>query len=168
MNSTTEVKRQESDRLKPKRWYSVLFARPEVGPLGVMLLLFAMLGYFSIPQGEFSLNPFAGEGFNALGIRNNFRVISQLGIVALGAGMLIIAGEFDLSVGSMIGFAGGAMAMILKWGFAVVIPYISFDGGFHFEGLKIFEITDVSPLTALLITSSYDIIFWVVSRICYC
>ena len=29
---------------------------------------------------------------------------------------------------------------------------MSFDGGFHFEGLKIFEITDVSPLTALLIT----------------
>ncbi len=98
MNSNTEVKRQESDRLKPKRWYSVIFARPEVGPLGVMLLLFAMLGYFSIPQGEFSLNPFAGEGFNALGIRNNFRVISQLGIVALGAGLLIFAGDFDLSV----------------------------------------------------------------------
>ena len=34
-------------------------------------------------EGEFSLNPFAGEGFNALGIRNNFRVIAQLGIVAL-------------------------------------------------------------------------------------
>ena len=152
MNSSTQVKRQESDRLKPKRWYSVILSRPEVGPLGVMLLLFAMLGYFSIPQGEFSLNPFAGEGFNALGIRNNFRVISQLGIVALGAGMLIIAGEFDLSVGSMIGFAGGAMAMILKWGFAVVIPYISFEGGFHLEGIKIFEITNVSPLTALLIT----------------
>ena len=152
MNSSAEVKRQESDRLKPKRWYTAFFARPEIGPLGVMLLLFAMLGYFSIPQGEFSLNPFAGEGFNALGIRNNFRVISQLGIVALGAGMLIIAGEFDLSVGSMIGFAGGAMAMILKWGFAVVIPYISFEGGFHFASLKIFEITNVTPLTALLIT----------------
>ena len=152
MNSTVQPQRQESDRLKPKKWYSAIFARPEVGPLGVMLLLFAMLGYFSIPQGEFSLNPFAGEGFNALGIRNNFRVISQLGIVALGAGMLIIAGEFDLSVGSMIGFAGGAMAMILKWGFAVVIPYISFEGGFHFEGIKLFEITNVSPLTALLIT----------------
>ena len=152
MNTNQQVKRQESDRLKPSRWYSAIFARPEIGPLGVMLLLFAMLGYFSIPQGEFSLNPFAGEGFNALGIRNNFRVISQLGIVALGAGMLIIAGEFDLSVGSMIGFAGGAMAMILKWGFAIVIPYISFEGGFHFEGIKIFEITNVSPLTALLIT----------------
>ena len=66
--------------------------------------------------------------------------------------MLIIAGEFDFGVGSMIGFAGGAMAMILKWGFAIVIPYISFEESFHFEGIKIFEITNVSPLTALLIT----------------
>ena len=133
-----------------------------------MILLFGLLGYFSIPEGEFSLNPFAGEGFNALGIRNNFRVIAQLGIVALGAGLLIIAGEFDLSVGSMIGFAGGCMAMILKWGFAIVIPYISFQGGFHFEGLKIFEITDVSPLTAILITLCMTLIIWMVSRVGYC
>ena len=95
---------------------------------------FLYVGILLIPEGQFSLNPFSGEGFNALGIRNNFRVIAQLEIVALAAGMLIIAGEFDLSVGSMIGFAGGCMAMILKWGFAVVIPYISFEGGFHFEG----------------------------------
>ena len=155
----TSQQRQESDRQGDKKWYSALFARPEIGPLGVMILLCGMLGYFSIPEGEFSLNPFAGEGFNALGIRNNFRVIAQLGIVALGAGMLIIAGEFDLSVGSMIGFAGGCMAMILKWGFAFVIPYISFQGGFHFEGLKIFEITDPSPLTALLITLCFTLSF---------
>ncbi len=152
MNSESQSQRQESDRLEKKNWFTAIFARPEIGPLGVMILLFGLLGYFSIPEGEFSLNPFAGEGFNALGIRNNFRVIAQLGIVALGAGLLIIAGEFDLSVGSMIGFAGGCMAMILKWGFAIVIPYISFQGGFHFEGLKIFEITNVSPLTAILIT----------------
>ena len=157
MNSTPQ--RQESDRQAEKKWYSPIFSRPEVGPLGVMLILFALLGYFSIPEGEFSLNPFSGEGFNALGIRNNFRVISQLGIVALAAGMLIIAGEFDLSVGSMIGFAGGCMAMILKWGFAIVIPYISFEGGFHFEGLKILEMTNVSPLTAILITLCFTLAF---------
>ena len=96
MNSTPNTQqRKESDRQGEKKWYSALFVRPEIGPFGVMFLLFILLGYFSIPQGEFSLNPFAGEGFNALGIRNNFRVIAQLGIVALGAGMLIIAGEFD-------------------------------------------------------------------------
>ncbi len=119
--SATNQPRQESDRQGEKKWYSALTSRPEIGPFGVMIILFCMLGYFSIPEGQFSLNPFSGEGFNALGIRNNFRVIAQLGIVALAAGMLIIAGEFDLSVGSMIGFAGGCMAMILKWGFAIVI-----------------------------------------------
>ena len=69
----------------------------------------------------------------------------------------------------MIGFAGGCMAMILKWGFAIVIPYISFQGGFHFEGLKIFEITDVSPLTAILITLCMTLSFgwfqgWVIVK----
>ena len=160
--STTNKPRQESDRQGEKKWYSAIMSRPEIGPLGVMILLFCMLGYFSIPEGEFSLNPFSGEGFNALGIRNNFRVIAQLGIVALAAGMLIIAGEFDLSVGSMIGFAGGCMAMILKWGFAIVIPYISFVGGFHFEGYQLFEIRDVSPLSAILITLCMTLSFgWI-------
>ncbi len=160
--STTKKPRQESDRQGEKKWYSAFTSRPEVGPFGVMVLLFCMLGYFSIPEGQFSLNPFSGEGFNALGIRNNFRVIAQLGIVALAAGMLIIAGEFDLSVGSMIGFAGGCMAMILKWGFAVVIPYISFEGGFHFEGYTLFKIKDVSPLLAILITLCMTLSFgWI-------
>ena len=59
--------RQESDRHDAKGPLAALFSRPEIGPIGVMLLLFGMLGYFSIPAGEFSLNPFAGEGFNALG-----------------------------------------------------------------------------------------------------
>ena len=116
MNSSNPtVQRKESDRQGQKKWYSSFTSRPEIGPFGVMLLLFLLLGYFSIPEGEFSINPFAGEGFNALGIRNNFRVIAQLGIVALGAGMLIIAGEFDLSVGSMIAFAGVCIAIPITY-----------------------------------------------------
>ena len=122
MNASVTT-RQESDRHASKSWFATIFARPEIGPIGVMLLLFGMLGYFSIPTGEFSWNPFAGEGFNALGIRNNLKVITQLAIIALGAGLLIIAGEFDLSIGSMIGFAGACMAMILRWGFSVIVPY---------------------------------------------
>ena len=150
MSATTQ--RQESDRHQKKTWFTALISRPEVGPIGVMLLLFGMLGYFSIPAGEMSWNPFTGEGFNALGIRNFLRVISQLGIIAIGAGLLIIAGEFDLSIGSMIGFAGACMAMILRWGFSVIIPYISFEGGFHIEFYTLFHISDVSPILAIFIT----------------
>ena len=156
-NSATT--RQESDRLEAKSWLNAVLARPEIGPIGVMLLLFGMLGYFSIPAGEFSLNPFAGEGFNALGVRINLRVLSQLGIIALGAGLMIFAGEFDLSIGSMIGFAGACMAMILRWGFAIVIPYLSFDGGMHIEFFTLIHITDVSPLTAIGITMCFTLFF---------
>tara|TARA_B100001057_G_scaffold466982_1_gene524668 strand:- start:804 stop:2336 length:1533 start_codon:yes stop_codon:yes gene_type:complete len=135
------------------------FTRPEIGPLGVMLLLFGLLGYFSLPSGEFSINPFAGDGFNALGIRNNFRVVAQLGIIAIGAGLLIISGEFDLSIGSMMGFAAGVMAIILRWGFAIVIPYLSFDGGFHIETITLFKIENVSPLVAFFITLIFTLLF---------
>jgi simple sugar transport system permease protein len=78
--STTNKPRQESDRQGEKKWYSAINVLVQSWTFGVMLLLFCMLGYFSIPEGEFSLNPFSGEGFNALGIRNNFRVIAQLGL----------------------------------------------------------------------------------------
>ena len=151
--------RQESDRLAPKRMFSSILSRPEIGPIGVMLLLFGMLGYFSIPASEATWNPFAGEGFNALGIRNNLRVIAQLGIISLGAGLLIIAGEFDLSIGSMIGFAGASMAMILRWGFSIVIPYISFDGGMHIEFFTVLYVDNVSPLGAFLITLCFTLFF---------
>ena len=151
--------RKEQDRLETTSWFKSFAARPEIGPIGVMLLLFGMLGYFSIPSGEFSLNPFAGEGFNALGIRNNLRVISQLGIIALGAGLLIIAGEFDLSIGSMVGFAGACMAMILRWGFSIVIPYISFEGGMHIEFFTLIHLPHVSPIGALFITLCFTLAF---------
>lgn len=61
MNSNVKD-RQESDRVAPKGIFSAVFSRPEIGPIGVMLLLFGMLGYFSIPAAEATWNPFAGEG----------------------------------------------------------------------------------------------------------
>ena len=161
--------RSEADRLGESGWFSSLVKRPEIGPLGVMLLLFGMLGYFSIPAGEFSFNPFAGDGFNALGIRNNFRVVAQLGIIAIGAGLLIISGEFDLSIGSMMGFAAGVMAIILRWGFSIVIPYVSFDGGIHVETITLLRIENVSPIGAFLITLCFTLAFgwfqgWVIVK----
>ena len=68
---TAKLGRQESDRHKSKGGLRTIVSRPEIGPIGVMILLFGMLGYFSIPAAETTWNPFAGEGFNALGIRNN-------------------------------------------------------------------------------------------------
>ena len=49
--------------------------------------------------------------FSAKGIVNFLEVSAQLGILAAAVALLMIAGEFDLSIGSMIGFAGMVIAI---------------------------------------------------------
>ena len=50
--------------------------------------------------------------FGPAGVMNWSIVSAQFIIIAVGACLLMIAGEFDLSVGSMIGFSGMAIALL--------------------------------------------------------
>lgn len=103
--TTTAARRTEADRLKKGGRLSALTRHPEIGVFCVMVFVILAIGIAS-----------GGTAFNALGLKNNLSVISQFGIIAIGACLLMIAGEYDLSIGSMIGFAGMSMAMMLKWG----------------------------------------------------
>jgi ribose/xylose/arabinose/galactoside ABC-type transport system permease subunit len=55
---------------------------------------------------------------------NVLRNVSMQGLIALGMTMVIIAGEIDLSVGSMVAFSGCLTAWITRWGTspAISIP----------------------------------------------
>ena len=163
----SDSQRTEADRLVKKNRFIGALQRPEIGPFGVMILLLLALGVFSVPEGVDSLNPFDGEGFNALGIRNNTRLVAQLGIIAIGAGLLIIAGEFDLSIGSMIGFAGMCMAVMLKWGFHIVVPILtSSPDGMSIEWIRIFSIDQVDPWMSVGITLFFTLFFgWLIGFI---
>ncbi len=97
--------RSESARLAEETTFQRLSRRPEVGAFIVMIVIIVALAFAS-----------DGKAFNALGLKNNIAIIAQFGIIATGAAVLMIAGEFDLSIGSMIGFAGMCMAIMLKWG----------------------------------------------------
>ena len=99
------IGRKEADRFNKGGRLRVLLRRPEVGAFFVMV---AIVGAIAIASN--------GVAFNPLGLKNNLSIIAQFGIIATGACLLMIAGEFDLSIGSMIGFAGMSMAMMLKWG----------------------------------------------------
>lgn len=107
MAQTTTIAsgRRETDRLNKGGMLRKLMRRPEMGAFAVMLLVIVAIAAAS-----------GGTAFNPLGLKNNLSVIAQFGIIATGACLLMIAGEFDLSIGSMIGFAGMSMAMMLKWG----------------------------------------------------
>jgi len=82
-------------------------SRPELGSLAGVLLVFA---FFALVAGD--------RGFlSARGTLNYLEVAAQLGIITAAVSLLMIAGEFDLSVGSMIGAAGMALAIpVAIWG----------------------------------------------------
>jgi simple sugar transport system permease protein len=93
-----------------------LLSRPEISAL--VMLIVVILG-FSLYAPQFSSY-------------GNTRVIlfafPELGIVVLGVGILMIAGEFDLSVGSV--FALSPLVMVIavgRWGFD---PYVAIALGF--------------------------------------
>ncbi|MDJ0994356.1 MAG: ABC transporter permease [Dinoroseobacter sp.] len=82
--------------------------RPELGGICGAVLVFAF----------FLLTAFDSGMFAPQGIMNWTIVSAQFMIIAVGACLLMIAGEFDLSVGSMIGFAGMMIAVfgvVLGW-----------------------------------------------------
>ncbi|HEY9067914.1 MAG TPA: ABC transporter permease [Burkholderiaceae bacterium] len=92
-----------------------LLSRPEFGALAGAVLVFAVFGLAAGGSGMFS----------AEGVINWGTVAAFLGIIAVGAALLMIAGEFDLSIGSMIGFAGMMLAIpCLYWGWPVWLAAI--------------------------------------------
>ena len=75
--------------------------RPELGGIVGTVAVFTFFLLFAFDSGM----------FNSQGVMNWSIVSAQFMIIAVGACLLMIAGEFDLSVGSMIGFAGMMIAI---------------------------------------------------------
>lgn len=90
------------DRLQKSHVVRRLLGRPEVGALVGATALWV---YFAIVAGD--------RGFLSMrGTASYLEVSAQLGILAIAVSLLMIGGEFDLSVGSMIGAAGMIIAIL--------------------------------------------------------
>ena len=90
------------------KWRQALI-RPELGSIVGTIAVFTLFAFFAYDSGM----------FKPQGILNWSIVSAQFMIIAVGACLLMIAGEFDLSVGSMIGFAG---MMIAVFGMVLGLP----------------------------------------------
>ncbi|MGH8829995.1 MAG: ABC transporter permease [Polaromonas sp.] len=103
------------ERIRQVGTFRNLLSRPEFGALAGAVLVFFIFGLAAGNSGMFSME----------GMVNWGTVAAYLGVLAVGAALLMIAGEFDLSVGSMIGFAGMMMAIpCLYWGWPVWLSVI--------------------------------------------
>jgi simple sugar transport system permease protein len=95
---------------------ATVLSRPELGAVTGTVVVF---GFFAIVAGD--------QGFLTKdGAINYLEVAAQVGIVAVAVTLLMIAGEFDLSVGSMIGAAGVTLALAvteLGWPLLAALPF---------------------------------------------
>ncbi len=99
--SAQETPKQD-ERLQEFSKLRRIMMRPELGSICGVILVFMFFLSIARDSGMFS-----SEGVLNWGI-----VSAQFAIIAVGACLLMIAGEFDLSVGSMIGFAGIIIALM--------------------------------------------------------
>jgi simple sugar transport system permease protein len=113
-----------------RRWLT----RPELAAVAGAILVFA---FFAIVAGD---SGFLTEG----GAATYLEVAAQLGIVAVPVSMLMIAGEFDLSVGSMVGAAGMIIAIaVSQYGWplwaAVLLSFLVALGVGFFNGYVVIK-----------------------------
>ena len=104
-----------SDRLRNLSLTQRFLARPAAGAL--IIVVFVFLIFFAI---SFSRRGLDAPFLSLAGTLNYLDVAAQVGIIATAVALLMIAGEFDLSIGSMVGFAGIIMGIgITIWNLPV-------------------------------------------------
>lgn len=92
----------KDERLKQESLVLKILKKPEFPPVFGVILVFAIF-FFLASSDMFSLE----------GTLSWVEQAALIGILAVGVCLLMIAGEFDLSIGSMIGFAGMMMAILI-------------------------------------------------------
>lgn len=103
------------ERVRRVSWLRRTLNRPELGAVSGTILVFVFFGVVAGGTGMFSAD----------GIINWLQVSALLGILGVGAAMLMIGGEFDLSIGSMIGFSGMMIALAkVFWGWPIWVAIL--------------------------------------------
>ena len=106
------------ERIKETSRLRRALIRPELGSICGAILVFVFFLLVARDSGMFAVD----------GVMNWGIVSAQFAIIAVGACLLMISGEFDLSVGSMIGFSGIVIALLsVTWGlpmwFAILVAF---------------------------------------------
>ncbi|WP_018151623.1 ABC transporter permease [Leeia oryzae] len=86
----------DAKRMAKQSLFARIMHRPESGAVSGLIFVYVFFMMFASGSGMFSAD----------GLMNIFKVAAELGILAVSVSLLMIAGEFDLSIGSMVALAG--------------------------------------------------------------
>ena len=135
-------------RLRSVSPLRLFLSRPEFGAIVGAIIVFLIFAILSVARGD------VGKGFLSVqGAASYLEIAAQVGILGAAVSLLMIAGEFDLSVGSMIGASGlllgllivqygvpPTIAIVLTFAFALAVG--AFNGWLRIKtGLPSFIVT---------------------------
>jgi len=107
-----------SDRLRQLSLVQRVLARPAAGALLIVVFVWVVFAALSLSRGNAAFLGLAGT-------LNYLDVAAQVGVLATAIALLMIAGEFDLSIGSMVGFAGIIIGIAVTiWGLPMWVGII--------------------------------------------
>ena len=102
-----------TERLRRLSLTQRILARPAAGALIIVVFVWLVFAAISLAKGNLAF-------IAPSGTLNYLDVAAQVGIVGTAVALLMIAGEFDLSIGSLVGFAGIVIGIgVTIWGLPV-------------------------------------------------
>lgn len=136
---------QSDERLKRVSGFTALVRRPELGAVAGLILV-TIFFLFTADASMFTL----------AGVTNFMAPAAQLGILAIGAALLMIGGEFDLSIGSMIAFSGLMFGTALVvWGLPLSVSMLFAFGVAVLVGVTNAQITMRTGLPSFIVTLAF-------------
>jgi len=124
---------QQDERLQNVSFFKRLLSRPEFGALAGAILVFIMFSIFS-----WNSKTNTSSFLSLRAVMTWLKFSAEIGIIGIGATLLMIGGEFDLSVGSVIGLTslilltpivlfGWApwLAILLTFAIAILIGWVN-------------------------------------------
>lgn len=143
------------ERLRQVSLARDIVSRPELGSVfGLIIIVLTFMSLTSI-SGTFS-----AMWTNPIGIQAWVELAAFVGILAIGAALLMIVGEFDLSMGANIALAGHSFALLLIFGVPVLPAIFITFCELALLGLIIGTIVVRTGLPSFIVTLG----FWFASR----
>ena len=124
-----------------EQFFQRMFSIREVGPLGVLIIQFAIFSAYDSAY-------YSGRNISSM-----LAFVPELGIIALGMTLLLTAGEFDLSVGSVFGFTQALMfTLYLNEGWAIETSFLAVMLAAALNGLIIGLLVTKVRISSFLVT----------------
>ena len=138
------------ERIREVGFFKNAISRPELGSVFGLIIIIITFMILTSLSGTFS-----AMWVRPIGIQAWVELAAFVGILAIGASLLMIAGEFDLSMGANVALAGHSFALLLLFGVPIELAILLTFIELAFLGFIIGTIVVRTGLPSFIVTLAF-------------